>query len=421
MTNSSRIDTKTHIKLLMQNRDPNLWMGGDSIAISTFSNSLNNLGEKVDNDSSYNIDTSKYDLVMSWNINYPWVLSHLINAKIHNKPFIVFCLSTNVNDIELQKTVIQYSDGLIFLSKEEKNQLSKYLKINISSSKSYFSEIGVNNYYYSNVTQNKSGVLCVGRIEKRKNQLNLVKACIKLNLPLTIVGQVTDKLYFLECCKLSAKHKNINYLQNISDSDLLDLYKKNKVVANIALFEPWGLTVREGQLSNCNVLMTKNTYIKANFPNFWWCDPSDLSSIIGNLNSAYQSPTNTVGRDYINKHYDCNELAKGLIKIYKNVLAKKIIKLNRQDWIKLVTCTNHEIQYLSNRLNTQNKIINELSLSHEVKQKAIEELQYSEINKQKAIEELRNEIESNTTFQKGRLFKIMNFTLDRLKDIKNKL
>ena len=377
------------LNVLMQNRDPKLWPGGDVIALNGFSETMKKLGVLVLKDYSYASSITKCDIVLSWNINYPWVLSHLIHAKTIGKHFVVFCLNTSVNDREYQRAIIKYSDGLIFLSTKEKEAVSHYLGVEIPHKKSYFIEIGVDSYYESKNEELKRGVLCVGRIEKRKNQLSLIKACVSLNYPLTIVGKVADEEYYKECLSSLTQNDKITFIPYCTKKELKDLYVKSKVIANVANLEPWGLTIREGGLSNCNALMTTNTYVKNKLPDVWWCDPSKYTDIQKKLQQAYETPNSHLFHKLVRDKYNWEHQTQQLVRALRGITKKKPILLKTKDWAILSNLLNKQIDTTQNKLNESARLVHELDNANKLKQTAIEVLQKSEQEKQAAIESLR--------------------------------
>ncbi len=386
---------KDKLKLLMQNRDPLLWPGGDVVAVNGFSKALKKVGVNIVQEHDYSVPADEFDVVMSWSINYPWVLSHLINAKLAGKPFIVFALSTNVNDKNFQKLIIDYADGIIFLSPSEKATVSKYLDKKIPEKKSFYVEVGVSNYFSSSKTTGKKGVLCVGRIEERKNQLNLVKACVKLNLPLKVVGHIADEGYYSQCLQAAEGYENIEFIPYVSNSELKELYIKSKVVANVATFEPWGLTIREAGLANCNILMTNKTYVKGDYPQVWWVDPKSVDNISQQLEIAYKAKNTQALKKYVADEYSWDNQSRKLKKALEKTMKNKSVDLKLVDWKKLAQELNGFVDGLNKDLGEKNLLIPELDKANKSKQLAIEEFQKSNHEKQLAIEELRKNEKEN--------------------------
>lgn len=94
-------------------------------------------------------------------------------------------------------------------------------------------------------------ILCVGRIQKRKNQLVLVKAIEKLradgfNLALDLVGPIEEKAYFSSVQLYWTSRKlNVNYMGEVSSNTLDHLYSTSTLFAFPSLQETQGLVVLE--------------------------------------------------------------------------------------------------------------------------------------------------------------------------------
>ena len=96
-------------------------------------------------------------------------------------------------------------------------------------------------------------VLCVGRIEKRKGQLPLLRACRKLGLSLTTIGSIRDEAMFIEMSKLNYhKWKHIPFEED--RNILLQQYRKHQIYAQPSLMETPGLASMEAVLAGCKLV-----------------------------------------------------------------------------------------------------------------------------------------------------------------------
>jgi glycosyltransferase involved in cell wall biosynthesis len=98
-------------------------------------------------------------------------------------------------------------------------------------------------------------VLNVARIEPRKNQLRLIKACNKIGLPLVIIGSVRSQDYWAKC-KSEARTRLI-HLDHVSDRNfLIAAYKACSVFALPSTMETPGLVAMEAALQGCGIAIT---------------------------------------------------------------------------------------------------------------------------------------------------------------------
>ncbi len=137
----------------------------------------------------------------------------------------------------------------------------------------------------------RSGVLCVGRIEPRKNQLMLIRAAAGIQAPLTLVGSAGrfSGRYARKC-----RHEagaNVHFVEHQSSAGLRDLYVAARVHAAVSWYETPGLASLEAGLCGCNLLVTPSGSTREYFgEDADYCDPNDVDSIRAALESALSRP-----------------------------------------------------------------------------------------------------------------------------------
>ncbi len=98
-------------------------------------------------------------------------------------------------------------------------------------------------------------VLNVGRIEKRKNQKNLILACRKLKIPLVIVGKVGDQAYYEECRTIA--DESVIFTGPIYDDSMLSAaYDACTVFALPSIIETPGLSALEASFFEKPIVIT---------------------------------------------------------------------------------------------------------------------------------------------------------------------
>uniref|UniRef100_A0A7V3J9A6 Glycosyltransferase n=1 Tax=candidate division CPR3 bacterium TaxID=2268181 RepID=A0A7V3J9A6_UNCC3 len=99
--------------------------------------------------------------------------------------------------------------------------------------------------------------LYVGRIERRKNTLLLIKICAKLNIPLVIIGQSVEPDFFQMCLK--AAGPNVKFLPMVSHDDplLASAYAAAKLFILPSWYETPGISALEAALAGANIAITK--------------------------------------------------------------------------------------------------------------------------------------------------------------------
>lgn len=223
---------------------------------------------------------------------------------------------------------LKMSDMLLPNTIEEKNLLSKFFDV----SKNNISIVpnGVDLEYeqgqpelFSKKYGYNNFILFIGRIEQRKNVLNLIKAFVDSNLDtkLIIIGKSLDPDY-LKSCK-SVSNQNVVFLPPIPHgSDLLkSAYKSAKVFTLPSYYETPGLAALEAGLSGTNLVVTKKGGTREYFDNFaWYVDPSNVTSIKQSLIDAYNTPNTSNLSNHIRNNYTWDIVADKTIKAYNTIL-----------------------------------------------------------------------------------------------------
>jgi glycosyltransferase involved in cell wall biosynthesis len=102
----------------------------------------------------------------------------------------------------------------------------------------------------------RAGVLCVGRIEPRKNQLSLIAALRGTGIPLTLVGQSGrfSSAYFRRCQR--AADATVRCVGPQPPAELRGLYHAARVHACVSWYETPGLASLEAALCGCALVVT---------------------------------------------------------------------------------------------------------------------------------------------------------------------
>ncbi len=184
----------------------------------------------------------------------------------------------------------------------------------------FSSEAGTNNDY-------QNYVLTVGRIEGRKNQLNLIRALAGTGLKLAIIGKPSpNHMDYYEQCKMLAKEKgNVEFIEHIEHVELVKIYKAAKVHVLPSWFETTGLSSLEAAVMDCNIVVSPKGDTEEYFQNMcYYCDPDNVGSIKEAVLKAYNAPVNTEIKKFVLDNYTWNRTAEQTLEAYKNVLKNNI-------------------------------------------------------------------------------------------------
>ena len=167
--------------------------------------------------------------------------------------------------------------------------------------------------------------MSVGRIEPRKNQLNLIKALKGFGMPLVIVGNpVSDYMRYYEICKKEGRGRVI-FIDRIGhDDDLLkSAYKACRCFVSQGWFETPGLAALEAGLAGANVATTDKGCTTEYFKDYVeYFDPSDLKSIRNAVEKASHKGNNDLLKEHIKKGFLWEAAARKNIQVYNKILQK---------------------------------------------------------------------------------------------------
>lgn len=137
---------------------------------------------------------------------------------------------------------------------------------------------------------NQPFALCVGNIETRKNQLNLLEAANRSNLHVVLIGNVRDNAYFTELSsRFTGKFTYLGYLEH--DSELLrSAYSACTVFALPSLLETPGLAALEAAASGAQLVITAEGCTEEYFGgDARYVDPKNVADISCKLTEAVET------------------------------------------------------------------------------------------------------------------------------------
>jgi len=369
------------MKILMQNRiDAFSLPGGDTVQMLKTKEYLEKLGVVVDISLDLEPDLRQYDIVHLFNITrvHETYIQYL-NAKKQKVPIALSTIYQNFDELDIKgtfglkrfvwrrlnqeareklKTALRvffdprqlktaYQQLLIGFRRQQKEVLEGTTMILPNSTlenEAIRKDFGINFDYeiipnavdssfirqentFDEKMVKREYVLCVGNYIERKNQLALLKALEKEDIPLVFIGGVTNshRHYYRKICRLAAQRKaNTKVLQKVKQDELIPLYLGAKVIALPSWIETTGLSCLEGALTGSNVVVTDLGYAKEYFGKMaCYCNPNDIGSIRKAVLKAYELPTNPNLRAHILENYTWDKTAMATLKAYKKVLVEQ--------------------------------------------------------------------------------------------------
>ncbi|TWI98714.1 glycosyltransferase involved in cell wall biosynthesis [Mucilaginibacter frigoritolerans] len=338
--------------------------GGDMVQVEQTARQLNRLGVDVRiHLSNERIAYEDYDLLHFFNIIRPAdILYHYKKAK---KPFVVSTILCSYGEydkyhrkgigalfsflpsdsIEYVKTIGRWLLGkdhlasMDYLWKGQRKGINEILRkttMILPNSESEYQRV-IRNYpckvpykvipngispeqfqFNATVKKEKDLVICVARIEGRKNHLNLIKALNNTRFRLLIIGTYApnQSAYYNECRQIAAP--NVEFLSRIPLNELVIWYQLAKVHILPSWFETTGLSSLEAAVMGCNVVITDKGDTREYFGNdAFYCEPSNSESILNAVEEASKAPLNEHLRNKILEQYTWKQAALQTLKAYQ--------------------------------------------------------------------------------------------------------
>lgn len=169
-------------------------------------------------------------------------------------------------------------------------------------------------------------ILSVGRIEPRKNQLNLIRALKGFSMPLVIIGSpVSDYMEYYEDCKKEGSDNAI-FIDRIDHDDpmLKSAYMACSCFVSQGWFETPGLSALEAGLSGARIASTDKGCTKEYFKDYVeYFDPSNARDIRSAIEITLCGDRGAGFRDYIKNNLLWDVAAKKNIEVYSKILSEK--------------------------------------------------------------------------------------------------
>jgi glycosyltransferase involved in cell wall biosynthesis len=343
--------------------------GGDLVQANNTADALRLID--VDVDICYSdekIDYSPYDLLHFFNILRPAdILAHVRRSK---KQFVVSTIYLDLSEYEkkIRKGIISFISKVLpgdtteylkviaraLINNEKINSISylflgqkKSVKLvakkaacllpnSFNEYKRFQKKYGLNCKYKvvpngidDNILKNELQstlkepdlIICVGRIEPYKNQLNVIKALNNTNFRLVIIGahSANATSYYEECKNKAAA--NVFLAGRVSQDELVNYYKKAKVHVLASWFETTGLSSLEAASQRCNVVITDKGDTKEYFEGYgFYCEPHSEKSILNAVEKAAASDFDERLHTKIYQQYTWMHAAEKTLEAYKEVL-----------------------------------------------------------------------------------------------------
>lgn len=315
---------------------------GDSMRALKTAEYLRKMGVIVDINTGYITDYSDYDIVHLFNLTtigetykyYKIARSYKKNIVLSSIYWDFKKYYNYINDSEsvklwdrckiYRKEILKGCKMIYPNSKAEgeliQNEFGKWVPYTIVYNGIEVESDDVPLYNFKERYNLNNYILCVGRIEKRKNQLMLAEVCNNLGVHLILIGNVCDKKYFSECMRF----KNVLYLGYMDSYNIYNAYRFAKLHVLPSFVETPGLSSLEAAASGCNIVSTNEGYASEYFKDMaTYCDPYDLNSINESVKIGLKQKKNNKLKNYVLENYNWEKCIKTLYESYRKILNTK--------------------------------------------------------------------------------------------------
>ena len=167
-------------------------------------------------------------------------------------------------------------------------------------------------------------VICVGRIEGLKNQLNLIRALNGSPYHLLIIGAAaTNQLGYYDLCKKEAG-PTISFLDGVPQEALVDYYSRARVHVLASWFETTGLSTLEAAAMGCRIVITRKGDQQEYFGDHaFYCDPDEPGTILAAVQRAMQAEPDRALQQKIFSSYTWEQTAEKTAAAYREIALPK--------------------------------------------------------------------------------------------------
>lgn len=250
----------------------------------------------------------------------------VLNVEI-NKGTLFYLLNGHK---PLQRKIIKNVDVFLPNSDSEMKRVRKDFNLKEYEYVAVPNAVDVTKFDYNKVTvdpaleQYRDCILCVSRIEGRKNQLNIIRATKGLPYKFVFIGKAgaNFKKYY-EQCKVEAS-ENVFFLGQIPHEQLPQFYKLSKVHILASWMETPGLSSLEAVAMKSNIVVTKKGDTEDYFKEYaFYCEPDDLDSIRKAIEQAFKAPFVTGMLERVYTYYKWEDTAEATLEGYKKAISKR--------------------------------------------------------------------------------------------------
>jgi glycosyltransferase involved in cell wall biosynthesis len=174
---------------------------------------------------------------------------------------------------------------------------------------------------YPDAPQYRDSVICMARVEPRKNQLRLLHALKGTGRKLFIHGKASPNHSAYHAACMAGTDEHMQVLGWLDGDALYAAYGSAKVHVLPSFFETTGLSSLEAAVMGCNIVITDRGDTRDYFgDDAWYCEPENPESIREAVIKAAEAPYNPAFRERILRDFTWDRAAEETLKAYQEIL-----------------------------------------------------------------------------------------------------
>jgi glycosyltransferase involved in cell wall biosynthesis len=231
----------------------------------------------------------------------------------------------------LQRELLERCDVLLPNSVSELRRIERDLEVEIPQERYVAVPNAVDPAFYDahaldgcsppeHLAEHEGCVLCVGRVEGRKNQLNVIRALAGSDRRLVLAGPpAANQHAYVEAVRTEVgRHANVQWLGAVSAEDKRWLYRLARVHVLASWMETTGLVSLEAAALGCALVVTPNGDTREYFDGYAsFCRPDDPESISDAVDDAYRRGPNVKLQQHILAEYTWDAAARASARGYE--------------------------------------------------------------------------------------------------------
>ncbi len=297
------------MKVLLFNRNPKLWIGGDAIQVEETQKALQELGVQCVFAHTQDYPLNEADITHVFNINFDWTKKILTRLISEGRPYVIsaiFFPEIYASTHEEMREFVNKSVKTIALSEAEKKEMVHYLKCDPDKIEVVPNGIDPSVFYMDN-NQTDDFVVSIGRFQKMKGPHLLIEACKRAGKKLRYISSE---------CKGEEAQEIRSFVdecyENVPKEQVADILRYSRVYVCPSLTERQSLGVLEA--AACGLPIVDSIFNRGNtlLPSSIVVDPRNIDAMVEAINKQWNAPCNL---DLVPTWED---VAKRLLSIYSS-------------------------------------------------------------------------------------------------------